>query len=60
MAFMGFPTIYGSYETVSAKIDEVAEETGGGGRHAVQLGRLCGQYPRFRRKRSNHAWRASR
>ena len=28
MAFMGFPTIYGSYETVSAKIDEIAEETG--------------------------------
>jgi pyrimidine oxygenase len=28
MAFMGFPTIYGSVDTVASKIDEIAAETG--------------------------------
>ena len=28
MAFMGFPAIYGSVDTVASKIDEIAAETG--------------------------------
>ena len=28
MAFMGFPVICGSFETVARKIDKIADETG--------------------------------
>ena len=57
MAFMGFPTIYGSYETVSAKIDEIAEETGWTA--CSSAGPTLSAVSGISEKRSSHAWRAS-
>jgi hypothetical protein len=58
MAFMGFPTIYWLIRD-GKRQDRRNRRGNRGGRHAVQLGRLCGRYQRLSEKRSSHVWRAS-